>query len=268
MKPRRSAMPLPRYVRRKPLSGGTWAYFFDAPTWARRADCPVHNEALGTEYDAAVKRAETVLLPAFDEWRSGGATDKAQRMAKVDTLDWLFAEFRADRRFAKLDPGTKRVHETGFKIVGQHVLKDGRRFGQANLISITTSVTDALYEKLLIVTETDADGRTFTRERRTTVNHAMKSCRRAWNVVFRRHPGKVPHVNPFASMGLASSSRETPTATFEELQAFRAKAKEMGLASLATAALIGWEWLQRQTTFSARSALLIIARRSTPTPST
>jgi hypothetical protein len=57
----------------------------------------------------------------------------------------------------------------------------------------------------------------------------------------------VPHVNPFASMGLASSSRETPTATFEELQAFRAKAKDMGLASLATAALIGWEWLQRQT---------------------
>jgi hypothetical protein len=75
----------------------------------------------------------------------------------------------------------------------------------------------------------------------------MKTCRRAWNVVFRRHPGKVPHVNPFASMGLASSSRQTPTATFDELRAFRAKAKEMGLASLATAALIGWEWLQRQT---------------------
>jgi hypothetical protein len=44
-----------------------------------------------------------------------------------------------------------------------------------------------------------------------------------------------------------TSNRETPTATFEELQTFRAKAKEMGLLSLATAALIGWEWLQRQT---------------------
>ena len=77
------------------------------------------------------------------------------------------------------------------------------------------------------------------RERRTTVNHAMKTCRRAWNVAARRNPGKVPPVNPFAQMGLRSSDRETPTATFDELQAFRAKAIEMGLPSLATAALIG-----------------------------
>ncbi len=83
-------------------------------------------------------------------------------------------------------------------------------------------------------------------ERRTTVNHAMKTCRRAWNIVARRHPGKLPHVNPFAQMGLQVSDRETPTATYEELQAFRAKAVEMGLPSLATAALIGWEWLQRE----------------------
>jgi hypothetical protein len=74
----------------------------------------------------------------------------------------------------------------------------------------------------------------------------MKSCRRAWNVAARRNPGKVPHVNPFAAMGLESSDRETPTATLAELRAFRAKAIEMGLPSLATAALIGWEWLQRE----------------------
>ena len=34
------------------------------------------------------------------------------------------------------------------------------------------------------------------RERRTTVNHAMKSCRRAWNVAARRNPGRLPFVNP------------------------------------------------------------------------
>jgi hypothetical protein len=50
-----------------------------------------------------------------------------------------------------------------------------------------------------------------------------------------------------AQMGLESSDRETPTASYAELQAFRAKAVEMGLPSLATAALIGWEWLQRET---------------------
>ena len=247
VKPRRSALPLPRYVGRKPLRNGAWAHFFNPPTWARRAGCPVASEALGVDYDAAVKRAENVLLPAFDSWRSGGASDKVESPAKAGTLDWLFAEYRTDRRFTKLDAGTRRVHETGFRLVGQYELKDGRRLGQASLSAITTAVADTLYEKLLIVRETDGAGNVIERERRTTVNHAMKTCRRAWNVVFRRHPTKVPHVNPFASMGLTSSSRETPTATFEELQIFRAKAKEMGLHSLATAALIAWEFLQRQT---------------------
>jgi hypothetical protein len=169
----------------------------------------------------------------------------------------VFAEYRADRRFTKLDPKTKRVHESGMRLVGDHVLNDGRRLGRVQLcrhdrmpgdvaMAIDTSVVDALYEKLLVVTEADASGKVIERERRTRVNHAMKSCRRAWNVALRRHPHKVPLLNPFAKMGLVSSDRETPTATFTELQAFRAKAVEMGFSSLATAALMSWEWLQRE----------------------
>jgi hypothetical protein len=237
---RRSALPLPRYTLRKPLKGGAWGYFFNVPTWARKMGCPVRNEALGTDHKAAVERAETVLLPAFDSWRSGGATDAAAtEIARPGTLDWLFAEYRADRRFTKLDARTKRNHEVGFRLVGGYVMKDGHRLGTVSVASITTAVTDALYEKLLV----GKDGR----ERRTTINHAMKSCRRAWNVAARRHPGKVPPLNPFAQMGLRSSDRETPTASYAELQAFRTKAIEIGLPSLATAALIGWEWLQRET---------------------
>jgi hypothetical protein len=123
-------------------------------------------------------------------------------------------------------------------LVGNYRMKDGCRLGDVSLAAITTAVTDALYEKLLIAD----DGN----ERRTTINHAMKSCRRAWNIASRRNPGKVPLVNPFARMGLKSPDRETPTATLEEMQAFRVKALEMGHASLATAALIAWEWLQRE----------------------
>jgi hypothetical protein len=165
----------------------------------------------------------------------------------------MFTEYRTDRRYTKLDGKTKRNHENGFKLVGGHVLKDGRRLGQVRVTTITTAVTDALYEKLLIVT--DKEGNAIG-ERRTTVNHAMKSCRRAWNIVARRHPGKLPLVNPFAQMGLRSSDRETPTATFEELHVFRTKAVEMGLPSLATAALIGWEWLQRETDIFATFSVL------------
>lgn len=98
----------------------------------------------------------------------------------------------------------------------------------------------------MVVTETDAEGNTVERERKTTINNAMKSCRRAWNIAARRNPGKFPPVNPFAQMGLISSDRETPTATFDELKTFRAKAVEMGYLSLATASLLAWEWLQRE----------------------
>jgi hypothetical protein len=248
MKARRSALPLPRYVQRKLLKDG-WGYFFSIPTWARKpgAGCPLKDEPLGLDYAAAVDRAEKVLLPAFDSWLSGGTSDEVMPAVPVPgTLDWMFGEFRADRRFTKLDAKTKRIHENGFRMVGKHVLKDGRRLGQVHLTAIDTGVVDELYEKLLTIKETDASGNLIERERRTSVNNAMKSCRRAWNIALRRNPRKVPMLNPFAKMGLVSSDRETPTATYEELQAFRAKATEMGLSSLATAALIGWEWLQRE----------------------
>jgi hypothetical protein len=63
-------------------------------------------------------------------------------------------------------------------MVGSYVLKDNRRLGQARLTVIDTSVVDDLYDKLLIVRETDASGQIVERERRTSVNNAMKSCRR------------------------------------------------------------------------------------------
>ena len=247
MKPPRSALPLPRYVQRKPLKNG-WGYFFNIPTWARRAGCPMKNEPLGTDHDAAVERAEKVLLPTFDSWRTGGTSDAKANpvVASQGTLDWVFAEYRDDRRFTKLDPKTRRIHEGGFRLVGGYVLKDGRRLGQVRLTAINTAIVDAVYEKLVVVKETDAEGNTVERERRTTVNHAMKTCRRAWNVAARRNPGRIPPLNPFAQMGLTSYNRETPTATYAELEAFRAKAHAMHLDSLATAALIGWEWLQRE----------------------
>src|SRR5262249_4571782 len=243
---RRSAMPLPRYVLRKALKGG-WGYFFNVPTWARQAGCAVQNEPLGADYAAAVERAESILLPAFDSWCSGGSTDaQATTAARAGTLDWLFAEYRADRRFTQLDVRSRRNYEVGFRLVGSYLMKDGRRLGEVQLAAITASVVDALYEKLVVVTDTDAAGNTLTWERRATINNAMKTCRRAWNVAARRNPGKIPLVNPFSRMGLKASGRETPTASLEELQAFRAKAIAMGHPSLATAALIGWEWLQRE----------------------
>jgi hypothetical protein len=269
MRHKRSARPLPRYVVRRPLRGG-WGYFFNLPGWAKRDGCPVGNEPLGTDFDAAVARAETVLLPAFDAWLNGSkdAEPVDQTVARFGSLDWVFGEYRKSARggFKRLDPRTKRNHEVGFRMVSNFKLADGRRLGQISAAAITTKQVDDLYEKLLIVRETDAEGNVIERERRTTVNHAMKTWRRAWNVATRANPGKMPLSNPFAAMGLQSSKRETPTATFAELQAFRAKAIAMGHPSLATAALMAWEWLQRETDIFGTSMSRTIARRIGPAP--
>jgi hypothetical protein len=103
--------------------GGGWGYFFHVPSWAKKEGCTVHSERLGTDYKAAVLRAEAVLLPAFDAWRTGGKALAASPPNAFGTLDWMFAEYRSDRRYAKLDPKSKRNHEVGFKLVGGYVLK-------------------------------------------------------------------------------------------------------------------------------------------------
>lgn len=244
----RSTLPLPRYTRRKRLKKGGFGYFFDVPTWARKKACPVENEPLGTDYDLAVQRAEKILLPAFDSWLKGG--DDANPVGigvVIGTLDWMFHEYRRTwkqktaKRLQPLSPGQCRVHETGIKMICEYLLKDGRRLSTRRLSSIDTAFADELFEKLLFK---DVDGEKI--ERRTTVNHAMKTARGAWNTISRAHPHMFPPKNPFEKMGLQATSRETPHANFDELAAFRAKAIEMGYPSLATGVLIGWEWLQRK----------------------
>jgi hypothetical protein len=165
----------------------------------------------------------------------------------IGTLDWMFHEYRRTwkqktaKRLQPLSPGQCRVHETGIKMICEYLLKDGRRLGTRRVSSIDTAFADDLFEKLLYK---EVDGEKV--ERRTTVNHAMKTARGAWNTISRAHPHMFPPKNPFEKMGLQSTSRETPHANFDELAAFRAKAIELGYPSLATGVLIGWEWLHRK----------------------
>ena len=247
MKARRSAIPLPRYTVRKVLKDGQMGYFFDLPSWARRRpDCTVSNEALGTDYDFAVQRVERVLLPAFDSWRTGG-NDAAVIGVVTGTFDWMFHEYRQTwskptaKRLKGLSPGQCRVHETGIKMLCEYRLQDGTRLGAHRLSQFDTASVDALFDKLLFK---EVKGQKV--ERRTTVNHAMKTARSAWNTVSRANPKIFPAKNPFEKMGLQSTSRETPFATYKELKAFRAKAVDMGYPSIATGALLGWEFLQRE----------------------
>src|SRR6476620_7051552 len=97
MRPPRTVLPLPRYVRRKWLRSGTWAYFFEPPSWARISGCTVHAQALGPDYESARDRAEQMLLPAFDSWRTGGLSDMIRSRPLEGTFDWLVSTFKGHR---------------------------------------------------------------------------------------------------------------------------------------------------------------------------
>jgi hypothetical protein len=244
-------MTLPRYCRRKPLKNGQWAYFFEPPSWARQQGCGVKAEALGKQDNAAVDRANHVLLPAFDSWRSRGLTDMTPASPVPGSFDWLISIFKTHRKWTEIDSKTQRFYDRGLALFANQKLKDGSRAGSKPISDFKKRFVDAVYAKLLVVEDQDAEGKVVTRERRRAANASMIACRRAWFVGQRAQEEDVPQVNPFARMGLKRRAfgqplRQTPTAMWDELVAFRLAANRLGYRSIATAALLTWEWLQRE----------------------
>ena len=251
MKPSHAPLKFPRYCRSKPLKNGRSAYFFEPPTWARKRGCHVKAESLGNEYTVAVHRAEKVLLPAFDSWRSRGLTDMVPASPVPGTFDWMVSIFKAHQKWKEIDHKTQRLYEQGLALFANHKLKDGSRAGSKQLSDFTKAFVDAVYAKLLVVEDEDVHGKKVKRERRRFANAAMTACKRAWFVGHRAQETKVPESNPFSKMGLKARApgqpvRETTTATWDELVAFRMAAKKLGYSSVGTAALLTWEWLQRE----------------------
>ncbi|MET3907520.1 hypothetical protein ABID59_001861 [Bradyrhizobium sp. S3.3.6] len=251
MKTLHTSSTLPRYCRQKALKRGGWAYFFEPPTWARKQGCTVESEALGEDLAAAVDRVTNVLLPAFDSWRSAGLTDMAPVSTAPGTFDWLIFVFKTHQKWNEIDHKTQRLYDQGLALFANHELKDASRAGSKQLSAFNKGFVDAVYAKLLVVEHKEPDGRTVKRERRRFANAAMTACRRAWFVGQRAQETKVPAINPFSRMGLKSRApgrpvRETPTASWDELVAFRLAAKKLGFYSIGTAALLSWEWLQRE----------------------
>jgi hypothetical protein len=192
-----------------------------------------------------------MLLGIFDSWRTGGLSDMVPIGPAVGSFDWLVSVFKAHQKWADIDHKTQRQYRQGLELFGNHILKDGTRVGTKQLVHFSRGFVDAVYQKLLTVETKDAAGNVIMRQRRRFANSSMTACRRAWFVGQRAEEKIVPASNPFAKMGLKTrgpneQARETPTATWEELVAFRAKAVEKGYHSIATAALVAWEWLQRE----------------------
>jgi hypothetical protein len=222
----------------KRLKSGATAYYWAAPTWALKAGCPVEREALGTDYAAAKKRCDDLLNPQFDAWRLGAKAPALSERITLGTFNWLVALYKSSPKYRDRPPKTRKSYDAALRLVADYTLTDGRKLGSLSLISILPGAADRLYDRLRRTT----DGR----ERNRTAVLAMRVCQRAWNIAYRDRPDVIPLANPFAKMGLSHQAKTTRPVTFEELVRFVAAADAADDASLGTAAMIAFFWLQRE----------------------
>ncbi|QCI68856.1 hypothetical protein [Phreatobacter stygius] len=243
--PKKTLLNLGKYVRPVRKKGRLVGYYFSLPGWVYkiapddpRGPCPVRGQALGLDPDIARTKGSE-LRERFDTWRlyDGEPQTQANTAPRRGSFDWLAAEYKADKRFKGLGAKTRKNHGNNLALVSRYLLKNGQRFGDQLISVITPKAVDALFDALI----KKGDG-----ERRTSINNAMRTCRRAWNVAHRCEPSVVPKANPFAKMGLKDVYDETTPATYEQLLAFMATADANDRASLSAAALNAWEWQQRE----------------------
>jgi hypothetical protein len=95
---------LPRYVIAKSLANGSIGFYFNIPTRYRKEGCTIPNEPLGNDYSVACgadgKGGRAVALnDLLDEWLKLKAGEPVESIARFGTVDWLFREYKASKRY-------------------------------------------------------------------------------------------------------------------------------------------------------------------------
>jgi hypothetical protein len=231
-------------MRAKRLKRGAVAYYWEPPTWGKKALCPIDAEALGTDYGAAKQRCDEILNPQFHAWRRKDAS--ITPAAQPGTFNWMVAVYKDTPKYRELPVKTRKSFDAALALASKFKLRDGRLFGVLSLSSIKEDAADRLFEKL----KHKDDGRVRLR----TALLTMQVCRRAWNVARRAKPEQIPLANPFAKMGISYTAKQTRPVSHADLVVFVKAADEAGEASIGTAAMIAFFWLQRQVDILGRLA--------------
>ena len=207
--------------------------------------CTIPNEPLGNDYAVACgvdgKGGRAAALNGlFDEWRKIKNGEPVESIARYGTVDWLFREYKASKRYEKrVSARTRQDYERLMRIVIDLPTKRGDRVGQRPVKSITPRAADKLYEQVCA-------GPNGPRPRQGEKVVAL--CRAAWRVVHRLYPDcfdrDVP--NPWDGVTMEQRTKATkPAATREEVYQFAWNAIEAGRPEAAAAAVICFEFLQR-----------------------
>jgi hypothetical protein len=231
---------LPRYVLAKRGKGGA-VYYWNLPTWARKRDaeerakdgkpCSVSNERLPSEPAKMFARAKE-LNEALDTWRRGDE----QESIRKGSISWLIRWFQQHPKYLELEPATIRSYDQGLELLEAHELDNGMgRVGNILARSLEPYHADRIYERLKI------GGKKGSRI--AMANAAMRAARRMFNLAIR---AKLVDINPFVKMGLSATGGNTRAVERWEVESFIAKADELGMPSVGTAAALAFELCQRE----------------------
>ncbi|MGP0095214.1 MAG: hypothetical protein ACLPKB_35475 [Xanthobacteraceae bacterium] len=236
---------LPRYVIAKPLANGATGFYFTIPTRYRKAGWSIPNEPLGTDYvvacgvDGAGGRAAG-LNALVDEWLKGKSGERLESIARFGTVDWLFREFKASKRYrVRVSARTRPDYERLMRLVVDMPTKRGDQVGQRPVKSISPLAADKIYERICA-------GPNGPRPRQGEKVVAL--CRAAWRVVYRLHPDAFDRAVPTPWDGVTKQQRTIktkPAATRDQVYRFACGAIEAGHPEPAAAAVICFEFLQR-----------------------
>lgn len=233
---------LPKYVTPKSGKTGT-SYYWNLPTWARKRDveerekgvdgkpCPLTNETLPSNLSKMIERADE-LNAALDAWRIGDE----EAAIKKGSFAWLVRWFQRHPKYLCTSPKTQRGYDQGLALIENHEL-DGNlgRVGNINAKAIEPYHADEIWERLRV---SGKDG-----ERTATANAAMRAARRMYSCALRK---KLVTQNPFSKMDLPTTGGDTLPAEREQVRAFIEASDRIGMPSMGTAAMLGFELCQRE----------------------
>lgn len=228
-------VPLPRYMRPKKVRRGGLAYYWEPPHWARNGAlrngrvCPAVATALGPDLAGAIRRAE-VLNEGLDAWR----TDDVVAEPSIGTIKGLFAWYQHTTKFKRLSPKTRADYSKLMRAIADLRMKNGT-LGQRHAAKVDAEAADKIYER-------------FRERGERQATYAMQVCRLVWNWA-----GRYPKVtginkvdNPFAGMALNHRvAQGNRAATRDEYNKYRETARELGFQSMASAAALAFELVQR-----------------------
>jgi hypothetical protein len=228
----------PANMVEKSLADGSPSYYWNIHVRYARAGCPVHRQALGSDYAAATERAK-MLNAQLDAWRCGrGAVKDIDLQPGFGTLEWLIERYKRSPAYEKkVSKRSCGEYERTLELVLRHPLKNGTELGAADLTAISAHAVDKLYEQL-------QKGKRVKRRLRQA-NLCIIRTARAWDVVQRLFPKAVPAENPFRGVALEHGRGTTKPATRAEAYALHVALVAAGDPHLAAVPLISFEWHQR-----------------------